>query len=239
MTTEPNAAGAGNAGNSVAAEDQLPTYTRRSDQTRYDAQAINSALDEAFMCHVAYIDSGDPIVVPVIHARVGEELLLRVGQWSRLAELAADGDLKLCVTVTLIDGLVLARAKVDNTMNYRSIVVRGTGRLVKDPQAKLAGLDAVVEHLVAGRSNHSRPPTPAEFDEIVLISMPLEDVALKSRTGPPQDAEEDLALHHWAGVISVRNSYGPPFPSPDLPYDRQVPAQLANYNRSAKPQGYR
>lgn len=233
MTTESNSV------NSVAAEDQLPTYTRRSDQTRYDAQAINSALDEAFLCHVAYIDSGDPIVVPATHARVGERLLLRVGQESRLAELAADGDLKLCVTVTLLDGLVLARAKVDNTVNYRSIVIRGTGSLVRDEEAKLAGLDSIVEHLVAGRSNHSRPPTPEELGELVLIALPLDDVALKSRTGPPQDAEEDLALHHWAGVINVRNAYGPPFPAPDLPYDRQVPAQLANYNRSQKPQGYR
>ncbi|MBT0771309.1 pyridoxamine 5'-phosphate oxidase family protein [Kineosporia sp. J2-2] len=233
MTTEPNSA------NEVAAEDQLPTYTRRSDQTRYDAQAINSALDEAFLCHTAYIDSGDPIVVPTLHARVGEELLLRVGPESRLAELAASGDVALCVTVTLLDGLVLARAKVDNTVNYRAIVIRGTGSLVKDPQAKLAGLDSIVEHLVAGRSNHSRPPTPEELATFVLISLPLDDVALKSRTGPPQDAEGDLALHHWAGVISVRNAYGPPFPAPDLPYDRQVPAQLANYNRSAKPQGYR
>ena len=233
MTTEPNSS------NLVAAEDQLPSYARRSDQTRYDAQGINSALDEAFMCHVAYIDSGDPIVVPGIHARVGEELLLRVGPESRLAELAGDGDLALCVTVTLLDGLVLARAKIDNTINYRSIVIRGIGSLVKDPEAKLAGLDAVVEHLVAGRSNHARPPTPEELAEVVLISLPLADVALKTRTGPPQDQPEDLALHHWAGVISVRNAYGPPFPSPDLPYDRQVPAQLANYSRSAKPQGYR
>jgi nitroimidazol reductase NimA-like FMN-containing flavoprotein (pyridoxamine 5'-phosphate oxidase superfamily) len=233
MTTEPNAL------NSVAAEDQLPTYTRRSDQTRYDAQAINSALDEALLCHVAYIDSGDPIVVPATHARIGEELLLRVGPESRLAELAADGDLALCVTITLLDGLVLARAELDNTINYRSIVIRGTGSLVKEEAAKLAGLDAVVEHLVAGRSNHSRPPSAEEFAEVVLIRLPLADVALKTRTGPPQDAEEDLALHHWAGVISVRNAYGPPFPSPDLPYDRPMPSQLANYNRSAKPQGYR
>ncbi|WP_285593055.1 pyridoxamine 5'-phosphate oxidase family protein [Kineosporia sp. NBRC 101731] len=236
MTTEPNSVGGTN---DVAAEDQLPTYTRRSDQTRYDAQAINSALDEAFLCHVAYIDSGDPIVVPIIHARVGEELILRVGPESRLAELAASGDIALCVTVTLLDGLVLARAKVDNTVNYRTIVIRGTGTLVTDPEGQRAGLDAVVEHLVAGRSNHSRPPTPEEFAEVVLIRLPLADVALKTRTGPPQDAEEDLSLHHWAGVISVRNAYGPPFPSPDLPYDRQVPAQLANYNRSARAQGYR
>ncbi|GAB6899968.1 pyridoxamine 5'-phosphate oxidase family protein [Kineosporia succinea] len=236
MTTEPNAVGSVN---SVAAEHQLPTYTRRSDQTRYDAQAINAALDEAFLCHVAYIDSGDPIVVPVTHSRVGEELLLRVGHESRLAELATDGDIALCVTVTLLDGLVLARAEVDNAINYRSIVIRGTGSLVKDPAAKLAGLDAIVEHLVAGRSKHTRPPNEEEAAEVVLLSLPLEDVALKTRTGPPQDAEEDLSLHHWAGVISVRNAYGPPFPSPDLPYDRQVPAQLANYNRSAKPQGYR
>lgn len=230
MTTEPN---------QVAAEDQLPTYTRRSDQTRYDAQAINSALDEAFLCHVGYIDSGDPIVVPAAHTRVGDHLLLRAAPDSRLAEVASFGDMKLCVTVTLLDGLVLARAEVDNTVNFRSIVVRGVGSLVSDPQARRDGLHAIVEHLVAGRSSHSRPPTPEELEEVILISLPLEDVSLKSRTGPPHDAEEDMALHHWAGWISVRNAYGPPFPSPDLPYDRPVPAQLANYNRAAKRQGYR
>jgi len=175
----------------------------------------------------------------VTHTRVGDRLLLRAAAQSRLAQLATYGEMKLCVTVTLLDGLVLARAEVDNTINFRSIVVRGTGNLVRDPQARREGLDAIVEHLVAGRSNHSRPPTPEELQDVVLISLPLEDVSLKSRTGPPQDAEADLALHHWAGWISVRNAYGPPFPSPDLPYNRQVPAQLANYNRSAKPQGYR
>jgi nitroimidazol reductase NimA-like FMN-containing flavoprotein (pyridoxamine 5'-phosphate oxidase superfamily) len=214
------------------------TYTRRSDHARYDAQAINSLLDEALICHVGYVDDGDPIVVPVIHTRIDETLHLHTATGSRLAQLAADGT-RLCVTVSLLDGLVLARSQVGHNVNYRSVVARGEGVLIADDIEKLDVMAAVVEHLVAGRSRHSRPPTAAELDAVGLVRMPLDDVSLKSRSGPPVDEEDDLGLHHWAGVIGVRYGYGPAFPSPDLPYDRPVPSQLTNYSRSARPQGYR
>ena len=222
----------------VYAANTRVTYTRRSDLARYDARAINSLLDEALISHVGYVDAGDPIVVPVIHTRVDETLYLHTATGSRLAQLATAGT-RLCVTVSLLDGLVLARSQVGHNVNYRSVVARGEGVLVTDDTEKLAVTAAVVEHIVAGRSRHSRPPTAAELAAVGLVRMSLDDVSLKSRTGPPVDEESDLALHHWAGVIGVRHGYGPAFPAPDLPYDRPVPSQLTNYSRSARPQGYR
>jgi nitroimidazol reductase NimA-like FMN-containing flavoprotein (pyridoxamine 5'-phosphate oxidase superfamily) len=230
MTTEPD--------DGVYAANTRVTYTRRSDLARYDAQAINSLLDEALICHVGYVDDGDPVVVPVIHTRIGETLYLHTAAGSRLAQLAADGT-RLCVTVSLLEGLVLARSQVGHNVNYRSVVARGEGTLVTEGAEKLIATAAIVEHLVAGRSRHSRPPTAAELAAVDLVRMGLDDVSLKSRTGPPVDEESDLALHHWAGVIGVRTDFGPAFPSPDLPYDRPVPSQLTNYSRSARPQGYR
>jgi nitroimidazol reductase NimA-like FMN-containing flavoprotein (pyridoxamine 5'-phosphate oxidase superfamily) len=231
MTTDRN--------DELAAQSLLGTYTRRSDQAAYDAQAINSAFDEALICHVGYIDEGAPVVVPVLHSRIGGDLILRADADSELARVARGQGAALCVTVTLLDGLVLSRSEIDHVFNYRSVVARGHGVLITGTDEKQAALDSVVEHMVAGRARHSRPPDLLELGTIVLIKMPLDDVALKARTGPPVDAEADLALHHWAGVIGIRNDYGPAFPSPDLPYNRPVPAQLANYNRSARPQGYR
>ncbi|HST84457.1 MAG TPA: pyridoxamine 5'-phosphate oxidase family protein [Kineosporiaceae bacterium] len=230
MTTEPD--------DGVYAANTRFMYTRRSDHARYDAQAINSLLDESLICHVGYVDDGDPIVVPMIHTRIDETLYLHTAAGSRLAQLAAEGT-RLCVTVSLLEGLVLARSQVGHNVNYRSVVARGTGSLVSDEAEKQTVTAAVVEHLVAGRSRHSRPPTAAELAAIGLVRMTLDDVSLKSRSGPPVDEEADLALHHWAGVIGVRYDYGPAFPSPDLPYDRPVPSQLTNYSRSARPQGYR
>jgi hypothetical protein len=134
---------------------------------------------------------------------------------------------------------VLARSQVGHNVNYRSVVARGEGLLVVGDEEKQAVTAAVVEHIVAGRSRHSRPPTAEELAGVALIRMILDDVSLKARTGPPVDEEADLALHLWAGVIGVRYGYGPALPAPDLPYDRPVPAQLTNYSRSARPQGYR
>jgi nitroimidazol reductase NimA-like FMN-containing flavoprotein (pyridoxamine 5'-phosphate oxidase superfamily) len=214
-----------------------PAYN--PEQVRYDVQPIYAVVDEALICHVAYIhDDGTPIMIPTIHARINDVLYLHTASGSKLAHLAAEGT-PLCVTVSLLDGLVLARSQFGHSINYRSVIVRGEGVLVSDPAEKRTALAAVVEHLVAGRSRHSRPPTDDELADTRLVRLPLTDVALRSRTGPPMDDVDDVALHHWAGVIGIRNGYGPAFPAPDLPYDRAVPAQLANYSRSARPQSYR
>jgi nitroimidazol reductase NimA-like FMN-containing flavoprotein (pyridoxamine 5'-phosphate oxidase superfamily) len=230
MTTEPDGG--------VYAATTRSTPARHSDRARYDAQAIYSTLDEALICHVGYVDDGDPVVIPTIHTRIDENLYLHTSSGSRLARLA-EGGTSLCVTVSLLDGLVLARSQFRHAVNYRSVIARGQGVLVADDDEKRTALAGVVDHIVAGRSRHSRPPTTRELAATGLVRLPLTDVALKSRTGPPVDEEDDHALHHWAGVIGVRNGYGPAFPAPDLPYDRPVPRQLTNYSRSARPQGYR
>jgi nitroimidazol reductase NimA-like FMN-containing flavoprotein (pyridoxamine 5'-phosphate oxidase superfamily) len=230
MTTEPD--------DGVYSANTRSTYSRRSDLARYDAGAIDSIIDEALFCHVGYVDDGDPIVVPVIHTRIDQALYLHTSTGSRLDRLAAEGT-RLCVTISLIDGLVLARSQANHNVNYRSVVIRGEGRLVTDEPEKNTVMAAVVEHLAAGRSRNSRPPTATELAAVGLVRLALDDVSLKSRSGPPNDEPEDLATHYWAGVIGVRNSYGPAFPAPDLPYDRPVPPQLSNYNRSARARGYR
>jgi nitroimidazol reductase NimA-like FMN-containing flavoprotein (pyridoxamine 5'-phosphate oxidase superfamily) len=232
MTTEPDDDG-------VYAATVRSNSMRQSDRARYRAQSIHATLDEALICHVGYVDDGYPVVIPLIHTRVDENLYLYTSTGSRLTRLAEGGDTSLCVTVTLLDGLVLARSQVNHSVNYRSVTARGQGILVTDEAEKRSALSAVVEHIVAGRSRHSRPPTEAELAAIVMIRLPLTDAEHQSRTGPPVDDEEDLGLHHWAGVIGIRNDYGPAFPAPDLPYDRPVPRQLTNYSRSARPQAYR
>jgi nitroimidazol reductase NimA-like FMN-containing flavoprotein (pyridoxamine 5'-phosphate oxidase superfamily) len=215
------------------------TPTRFRERARYERAAVHAVLDEVLICHVGYVDDGSPVVLPTIHTRVGETLYLHGSSGSSLTRLAAGEGTALCVTVTQLDGLVLARSQFNHSMNYRSVVVRGTGTLVTDDAEKTEALTAVVEHVVAGRSRHSRPPTPKELAATGVVRLPLDEVSLKSRTGPPSDDPEDVGLPHWAGVIGVRQQFGPPLPAPDLPYDRQTPQQLINYHRSARPQGYR
>ena len=215
------------------------TPTRHSDRARYDVQAIHALLDEAITCHVGYIDDG-PIVIPTIHVRSGDHLYLHTSSGSRLARLSAqEGGTPVCVTVTLLDGLVLARSQFNHSMNYRSVVVRGAGVAVVGEQERKDGLAAVVEHVAAGRSTHSRPPNRRELAATALVKLPIEEASMKTRNGPPVDDESDLGLPHWAGVVAAKIAYGPAFPAPDLPYDVPVPQQLANYNRSARPSGYR
>jgi nitroimidazol reductase NimA-like FMN-containing flavoprotein (pyridoxamine 5'-phosphate oxidase superfamily) len=216
------------------------TPTRHGDRARYDAQAIHALLAEVLTCHVGYVVDGEPVVIPTIHTPLGENLYLHSSSGSRLARLAAaPGGTPVCVTVTALDGLVLARSQFNHSMNYRSVVVRGIGVAVTDQQEKRDALAAVVEHVAAGRSTHSRPPTPRELAATTVIRVPIEQASMKARNGPPADDHDDLTLPHWAGVISVRTAYGPAFPSPDLPYDVPVPHGLANYHRGARPQDYR
>jgi nitroimidazol reductase NimA-like FMN-containing flavoprotein (pyridoxamine 5'-phosphate oxidase superfamily) len=208
-----------------------------SDTIPINTAAINGVLDEALLCHVGYVDDG-PVVIPTIHARVDEALYLHGYAGSRLAQLAEHG-VRVCVTVTLADGIVLARSQFGHTINHRSVVVRGRGTLVRDPAERAIALTALVEHLLAGRSTHSRPPSDEELQDLGIIRLPMAEAVIETRSGPPVDDPEDLALPHWAGVLGVRSSYGPALPAPELPYGRQIPAQISNYSRAARPQGYR
>jgi nitroimidazol reductase NimA-like FMN-containing flavoprotein (pyridoxamine 5'-phosphate oxidase superfamily) len=204
------------------------TPTRKPDRAVHDPEAVHAVLDSATICHVGMVVDGEPVVLPSIHARIGRTLYLHGSTGARLVRMAAaapDG-LPVCVTVTLLDGLVLARSQMNHSMNYRSVVVRGRAELVTDPGEKDAALAAIVDHVVPGRAAESRPGNARELAATAVLRIPLREVTLKQRSGPSGDDPEDLALDHWAGVIPLTTTFGDPEPSPDLAGDVPVPEHV-------------
>lgn len=201
------------------------TPTRHPGRAVHDAESVHAVLDEALFCHVGMIVDGEPVVLPTIHARVGRRLYLHASTGARLVRLAsaADGGLPVCLAVTLLDGLVLARSQFHHSMNYRSVVIRGCASLVTELPERQVALAAIVDHVVPGRSSDSRPADARELAATAVLRLDLEEVTLKRRCGPPSDDDEDLALSHWAGVIPVKMTFGDPEPAPDLRQDRPVP----------------
>ncbi len=180
------------------------TVKRLSARGRYDAETVHAILDEALYCHVGLVDpAGHPVVLPTIHVRSGDQLYLHGSPASHLLRTAKKG-IEVCVTVTLLDGLVLAKSAFHHSMNYRSVVVFGTAEEVSDPAEKRAALDALVEHVRAGRSAEARPPNAKELAGTLVLKVPLAESSAKIRTGPPIDDEEDADWPAWAGVIPVR-----------------------------------
>jgi nitroimidazol reductase NimA-like FMN-containing flavoprotein (pyridoxamine 5'-phosphate oxidase superfamily) len=196
--------------------------TRQRDRACFDAEAIHAVLDAAPICHLGMVVDGEPLVLPTIHARVGDRLYLHGSTGSRLARLAAAGPadgpagVPVCVTVTLLDGLVLARSQFHHSMNYRSVVVRGRAELVTDPDERARALAAVVEHVVPGRSSASRPGDARELAATAVLRVPLREATLKQRSGGPNDDPDDRGLPYWAGVIPVTSITGTPQPAADL-----------------------
>jgi uncharacterized protein len=200
----------------------MPSYTptertrvhRISARASYDKEQVHAILDEALICHIGFVgEDGQPIVIPTIHARLGEQLIFHGAKSSRLLG-AMTG--RISVTVTLIDGLVLARSHFHHSMNYRSVVVLGVAREITDPDQKRRALDAIVEHVAPGRVKAARGPDDKELRATRVMSLALEEVSAKVRSGPPLDDAEDLDLACWAGVIPLRLVPGEPIPSPDL-----------------------
>jgi uncharacterized protein len=185
------------------------TVRRLAARGAYDRDTIYAILDEAYICHVGFVVDGHPFVIPTIHARVGDTLYFHGSAASRMLRSLRDG-VDACVTVTLLDGLVLARSAFHHSMNYRSVVVLGMGREVTDRVEKLHALDAIVEHVVLGRSKIARPPNESEIRQTMVIAMPLAEASAKVRTGPPLDDEPDYALDVWAGVIPISLAKGEP-----------------------------
>ena len=187
---------------------------RIPDRGSYDRAAIAAILDEALFCHVGFAaEDGQPYVIPTIHARLGDELVFHGARASRLLASMAG---PVCVTVTLIDGLVLARSVFHHSMNYRSVVVLGTAVEITDPDRKRRALDAIVEHVAPGRSAVARPPSPKELAATRVMALPLDEVSAKVRTGPPIDDPEDLERPCWAGVVPLTLGAGEPIAAPDL-----------------------
>ena len=202
---------------------------RRAGRARYDREAINEILDEGLVGHVAFAVDEQPYAIPMLYARDGDELYLHGSPLSRLVGEIAGG-IKVCLTVTLIDGLVLARSAFHHSVNYRSVVAFGSGRPIRDHARKRDALRALVERIVPGRSDDVRGPSEGELDATEVLALSLEEASAKIRTGPPLDSSSDYALRTWAGELPLRLVAGDPVPDPDcvLP----VPDYLNHYARA-------
>jgi nitroimidazol reductase NimA-like FMN-containing flavoprotein (pyridoxamine 5'-phosphate oxidase superfamily) len=181
----------------------------------YDRAAIDAILDEAPICHLGFVHDGQPFVLPTIHARVGDELLLHGSAASRAMRTLAAGA-PVCVTVTLLDGLVLARSAFHHSMNYRSVVLLGSARRIEGDEAKTRALEAFTEKLLPGRWDEVRWPSRKELKGTNVLVLPIDECSAKVRTGPPVDDDEDYALDVWAGVVPLAVQAGPLTPDPRL-----------------------
>lgn len=179
------------------------TLKRLPKRGTYDREAVHRILDEGLYCHLGFVVEGQPFVLPTIYARVEETLYVHGSSASRMLGTLAQGA-PVCLTVTLLDGLVLARSAFHHSMNYRSVMVLGQAREVGEPEEKSRALEAIVEHVAAGRSGETRGPNETELRATRVLSLPLSEVSAKVRTGPPIDDEEDYALPVWAGVLPLR-----------------------------------
>ncbi|MBW7883416.1 MAG: pyridoxamine 5'-phosphate oxidase family protein [Caldilineaceae bacterium] len=208
----------------------LNRVRRLQERGHYDKATIYPIIDEALICHVALVQDGQPFVIPTIHARMGDELILHGANASRLLQHIERGE-PVCVGITLLDGLVLARSVFHSSMNYRSVVLFGRGRVVSEPAAKLAALEALSEHLAQGRWQDARKPTARELKATKVVAIAIDSASAKVRSGPPGDDEADYDLPIWAGVVPLDLRAEPPEPDPRLPDGTAVPAYAAHYVR--------
>ena len=203
---------------------------RLPERAAYDRDTVHAILDEGFICHVGFVVDGRPFVIPTGYARAGETLYLHGSTGSRLG---LRPGMDVCVTVTLLDGLVLARSAFHHSMNYRSVVVLGRTRALTDPDEKEAALRALVEHIVPGRSDEVRGPDRRELASTAVLALPLAEVSAKVRTGPPKDDDPDYDLPTWAGVLPLALTPGRPVPDPVLDPVRPTPGHVASWSRPA------
>ncbi|WP_416972812.1 pyridoxamine 5'-phosphate oxidase family protein [Streptomyces sp. 4F14] len=206
----------------------LTTPTRSPHRASYDQDVVHAILDEAYVCHLGFVRDGAPVVLPTLFGRVGDRLYVHGSTGSRPLRMTgqAPEGLPVCVTVTHVDGLVLARSAFHHSINYRSVVIHGLAYDVTDPAEKRAALDALVDHVVPGRAADSRPANKKELAATAVIRLDLTQVSAKMRTGGVNDEPEDLTLPHWAGVLPVHRTYGTPIPDPALAPGTEIPAYL-------------
>lgn len=206
------------------------TLKRLPKRGAYDRQLVYGILDEGFICHVGFTVEGQTFVIPTGYARVDAQLFIHGSQVSRMLRTLSSG-IDVCVAVTLVDGLVLARSAFHHSINYRSVVMFGRARIVDDREAKLAALFAFSEQVIPGRWNDVREPTETELKATTVLALPLVEVSAKVRTGPPIDDEEDYALNVWAGVLPLKIAAGAPLSDPRLPETIEPPSYTLKYSR--------
>ena len=197
------------------------------ERSKYDKETIYPIIDEALICHVGLVQDNQPVVIPTQHARYEDNLLLHGATTSRLIKYIQAGN-DVCVAMTLVDGLVLARAVMHHSVNYRSVVLFGRGHLAPDEE-KMRYLEIFTERLLPGRWADTRPPNKKELKATSVVSIPIELASTKVRTGPPGDDEEDMHLPFWAGVLPLKQQFLPPENAPQLNADISIPDYLTNY----------
>ena len=196
----------------------------------YDRELVYRILDEGFICHVGFVNKSQPFVIPTGYARFDDKLYIHGSQASRMLRTLSTG-IDVCVTVTLVDGLVLARSAFHHSMNYRSVVVFGQATVVDERAEKLDALRALSEHMIPGRWDAVRRPSEQELQATSVLVLPLAEVSAKVRTGPPIDDDDDYGLPVWAGVIPLRVVAGEPVADPRLPQDITPPDYASKYKR--------
>ena len=208
--------------------------TRMPERMHADRETVDAILDEALICHVAFVDGGGaPRCLPTIHARVGDTLYVH-GSTAARAWKALRGGAEVCLVATIVDGLVLARSAFHHSMNYRSVVVYGTAREVTDPEEQHAVARAIASHVAPGREDEVRMPTAAEYRQTLMLALPLDEASAKVRTGPPKDEHEDMDLPIWAGVLPLVTRPAAPIPAPDLKPGLDVPPSVERYHRPGR-----
>ncbi len=198
---------------------------RLPDRGHYDQETIFAILDSAIICHVAFVQDGQPYAIPTLYARQGNRIILHGAKASRMMKHVAAGE-PVCITVTQVDGLVLARSVFSHSINYRSVMVFGAGRLVSDPDEKMQALYTLTEQIAPGRWADARLPNAKEMNATSVAVVEIHEASAKVRTGPPKDDAEDYALPVWAGVIPMQTIYGGPQPDPKLDPTIPLPEYL-------------
>lgn len=206
------------------------TLRRKPERGRHDRATVHAVLDAGLVCHVGFAVDGAPVVIPTTYARAGDVLYFHGARSNRMFRVLAEGA-PVCATVTLLDGLVLARSAFRHSMNYRSVMVFGTAEEVTDTQEKLRSLAALVEHVAEGRSADTRGPDDGELDATLVVRMAIREASAKTRTGGPSDHAKDLHGGAWAGVVPLRMVADAPVPAADLADGVPVPGYALDYRR--------
>ncbi|WP_461110504.1 pyridoxamine 5'-phosphate oxidase family protein [Streptomyces calidiresistens] len=201
--------------------------TRGRHRARWDRASVHAILDAGWICHLGFVRDGRPVVLPTLYARRGERLYVHGSTGSRPLRAAGNPEgLPVCVTVTHVDGVVLAKSAFHHSVNHRSVVVHGTARQVTDPAERARALDALVDQAVPGRSADCRPANAREAAATAVLAIDLTEVSAKVREGGPNEEPEDLSLPHWSGVLPVLTAHGVPVPADEREAVRPVPAYL-------------
>lgn len=202
---------------------------RISNNSDYSKETVHAIIDEALFCHLGIIHDGKPVVIPTIHARTGDHIVFHGSNASRLLKISNNNE--ICVTITLLDGLVMARSLFNSSMNYRSAVIFGKGEIIKDHDERMAAFKSITDHIAPGRWDDARQPNNSELKQTSVVRMPIDEASAKISVGPPDDEDEDYALDYWAGVIPINQTYGEPESDPILQEGITIPDYLKNYCR--------